>query len=341
MERRDEVVLAQDIVDHYSYKNIMQLPMPKEKVFQHDDGSANKVLVFASGGYISLSVVPNEQKKASGTDRKLLFQHRSKATMPAQQWTQVHKPKEAGWKFHISIAQNPVNLEKAWDALVPILLKYKIGQTKIVHQDNQQDASKVITVYTFSGGPNLDQWEPFVRDVESAFKENEIRPGEKIFEYEIKGSQYFYYRNDADHNGDYVRDEYNFLYKVVSQIPVPKEQELLFSEKLTENPKNVGYIVKLKESDECCLYVKNGDEWDRERFDISLLNNIEAPNQDQQLVLAPIKNRQAYLEVVAPRLDQTLPSTNNVTNEPLPFKDIDLTKELAHHFDEGSVRSFK
>lgn len=330
MKQQENEIIDQKDVNQFTYENIMQKGMIHPILFRHTDQSINKAMIFTSGGYVSLSVVPNKPVEASGADRRAQFRNRAKQTLPAQAWTHLHQPKEAGWKFHISIDQDPANLEKAWGALVPILLKYKIGHTKIVHQDKYQEASKVITVYTFSGGPQIDQWMPFVRDVELAFREKEIRPGEKIFEYEIAGSQYIYYRNDAGHKGEYVEDEYSFLYKVVDQIPISKEHELVLAQELKENPINVGCILKLKGQDICCIYVKDGEMWDKQEFNSNMLRNLENPNANQRIIVAPILNRPAYIELVVPRLDRTIPSTNNVTKEPLPFKDIDLKKELTH-----------
>jgi hypothetical protein len=330
MKQLNVEIIEQKDVNRFTYKNIMPADLPEDVLFRHTDQSVNKALVFSSGGYISLSVVADKPREVSSVDRRAMFRNRRKPNLPGQEWSHLHQPKEAGWKFHLSIAQDPANLEKAWDALVPILLKYKVGQTKIVHEKNLQEASKVITVFTFSGGPQLDQWSPFIKDVELAFREHGIRPGEKIFEYQIIGSQYFYYRNDAGHKGEYIKDEYNFLYKIVDQIPLSKEQELKFASELKENPNNVGCIVKLKGSDVCCLYVKDRDGWDRQEFNIALLKNIENPDQDHRISVAPILNRPAYLELVVPRLERTILSTNNVTKEQLPFKDIDLNRELAH-----------
>lgn len=330
MKQQDETILDQKDVKQFTYKNIMQEKRPDATLFRHDDNSINKVFVYRIGGYVALSVIPHNPIKPAGADRRLMLQNRKQQVVPTQQWAQKHQPKDAGWKFHLSIAQNPTNLEKAWEILVPILLKYKIGETKIVHEKNEQEASKVITVYTFSGGPQLDQWRPFLKDVELAFRQKGIEAGEKIFEYQIKGSNYFYYRNDADHKGEYVSDEHKFLYRVVDKLPVSNEQELEMERELKEGQHNIGCIVKLKGAETCCLYVKDGNGWDRQEFNINLLKNLENPDQNHQIIIAPIINRPAYLDLVVPRLDQSIPSTNNVTKEPLPFQNIDLDKELAH-----------
>lgn len=337
-QQKKEAIDLKD-VNQFAYKNIMREVLPEPILCRHSDQSHVKVFVNMIGGYRGLLIVPDEVQKPSGADRRLLFQQRSKPSAPAQQWTQIHKAREAGWKFHLSISQDVDNLEKAWNILVPILLKYKVGETKIVHEKNQQEASKAITVYTFSGGPKLDQWCPFIKEVESAFRENSIRPGEKIYEYEITGSNYFYYRNDADHRGEYVRDEYNFQFRVVDQIPISLKDELDFHRELTENKDIVGCIVKVKGHESCCLYVKNGDKLDKQEFSSNLLVNLENLDHDHRITIAPILNRPAYLQLVVSRLDHTIPSTNNVTKEALPFKDIDLNRELAHVLNRDAGES--
>lgn len=68
-----------------------------------------------------------------------------------------------------------------------------------------------------------------------------------LYEDQIEGSDYIYYRNDSDENGEYVEDAYNFLYKVVDQIP---PSDLIMSEIATEmkqSKKVVGCIIKLKD----------------------------------------------------------------------------------------------
>lgn len=113
---------------------------------------------------------------------------------------------EAGWKFHLSIEQSEENKEKAWNALMPLLLQYHVGEAKITQPGAHTDENKVITIYTFKGGPAQDQWADFVQDVEKAFGQGGIMPGEPVKESNITGSDFFYYRNDKGHNGEYVKN---------------------------------------------------------------------------------------------------------------------------------------
>lgn len=352
MKKNDEKILEQSEVDQFTYKNMMQAGGLKSVLFRHDDQSVNKVLQFNTGGYEALSVLPYtpQAAKPSGRDRFAMFQNREKppdeATANRPDWTnsssqkkkQMSITKVAGWKFHLSIAQDAANVEKAWNSLVPILLKYKVGETKVVRPESQQDASKVITVYTFSGGPELNQWESFLEDTELAFRQNEVVPGEQIFESHIEGSAYIYYRNDADENGEYVKDEYNFIYKVVDQIPLSESQlsELAFELNKQGQNKVTGCIVKLKGSDTCILHLKVGNDWATEKFDVNLLKNIENSDSNQQITISPTANRDAYVKLVVPKLDGIISSTNNVTKSEDPFKDIDLTHTVQQAISQST-----
>jgi len=211
---------------------------------------------------------------------------------------------------------------------VPILLKHKVGETKIVKDELIQDAAKVITVYTFNGGPELDQWEPFLREVESRFKELGIIPGREIFENHITGSDYIYYRNDAGPNGEYVEDKYNFIYRVVDMAPVSESTMSELAEELKQTPNTVGIITKLVDSDICFCHLRAQNNWVSKEFKIDLLKNIENPNKPQMFTVSPVSNREFYLQLVVPELNRAVPSTNNITKAPDPFSTIDFTQSL-------------
>ncbi len=341
MQKKDEQILQQSEVSQFTYKKIVKAQGQNNIIFKHDDQSINKALQFDSGGYVSLSIITYEKSEAtkpSGQDRRAMFQNRPKpppqdldrpqwTVTAAQQKKETSLIKEAGWKFHLSIAQDPENVEKAWDTLVPILLKHKVGQAKVVKPEYPSEASKVIAVYTFNGGPKLDQWEPFLKDVESAFRECKVAPGEKIFEHKIEGSEYIYYRNDAGPDGKYVADEYKFSYQIVDKIPISESEMSKLEGRLKENQNLVGCIVKLRDSDSCCLYLKDNGKWHTQNFDARHLRNLENPNQSQEIAISPVRNRPAYLELVVPQLNnKVIPDTNNVTKEPNPFKSIDFAQ---------------
>ncbi|MDQ2994759.1 MAG: hypothetical protein M3R00_07450 [Pseudomonadota bacterium] len=337
MKLQSEQIIELAKITQFSYHEIMRIDAEKYVLFKHDDSSVNKAWPSDSGGYVSLFVIPyqSQQGKPSAQDRRAMYQYRPKASDKLiQNLPQWAAPKqiirEAGWKFHISISQNGENVSKAWNILVPILLKYKIGQTKVVKPENHQAANKIITVYTFSGGPALDQWASFLKDTEKAFRENGIIPGEAIYENHVTGSHYFYYRNDADPSGKYVADEYNFLYRVVDHIPVSETDMAKFEGESEQTEKISGFIIKLKGSDYCYLHTQSALGSLAQDFNIRLLDNIENSDQSQHVTISPISNRSAYVNLVVPHLDITIPSTNNVSKQRDPFESIDLTHQLAH-----------
>lgn len=340
MQLKDEKIIQQSEVHQFTYSKIVEARGQRTIVFKHDDQSTHKALQFDSGGYVSFSIIPFEKAeptKVSGDARRAMFQNRPKISQQDQdrpQWTvttsqrTIEPPKirEAGWKFHFSIAQDSNNVEKAWDVLVPILLKHKVGQSKVIKPEHHSEASKVIAVYTFNGGPKLDQWEPFLAEVESAFKEQQINPGEKIYEHKIEGSDYIYYRNDAGIDGKYVADEYKFSYKVFDKIPISRLDLSKIEDELKESQSLVGCIVKPRDDDMCCLYIKDNNKWHIQEFDVRQLRNLENSNLPQQVIISPINNRPAYLELVVPQLNKTIPDTNNTTKDPDPFKAINFAR---------------
>lgn len=342
MRQRNEPIAQKIAEDRLTYNEIMKPHSLRILIFRHDDQSTNKTLVHKKGGYATLLVYPDTQKESLQNMPKQVDQS---VIGPRQQWAQSkikhqisdatqavsNEPKEAGWKFHLSVAQDEKkeNLKKAWNALVPILLKYKVGETKIVKDELVQDANKAITVYTFNGGPKLDQWEPFLKEVESAFKEHGVVPGEEIYENHVTGSEYIYYRNDAGPNGEYVEDKYDFLYRVVDQIPISESKMLEFAAELKQTPNAVGIITKLKDSDTCFCHLRVGNDWISKEFKLDLLKNIENPNKPQLASISPLANREAYLELVVPELNIAISSTNNISKTPDPFSTIDFTPSLG------------
>ncbi len=335
MQKPNESITQQTAEARLTYRVMMGPQSSGCFPFKHEDQSTNKALVHKKGGYVTLLVYPDTQKE---TLQNMPKQADPSVTGPRQQWARSRikqpisdAPKEAGWKFHLSVAQDDrkENLEKAWDALVPILLKHKVGETKIVKHELVQDASKVLTVYTFNGGPKLDEWEPFLKEVESAFKERGVVRGEEIYENHVTGSDYIYYRNDAGPNGEYVEDKYDFLYRVVDQIPISESKISELAAELKQTPNAVGIITKLKDSDTCVCHLRVGNDWGSKEFKLDLLKNIEDPSKPQLASLSPVANREAYLKLVVPELNKAIPSTNNQAKAPDPFSTIDVTPSFG------------
>lgn len=334
MQQEKNEVSQESASEQFSYDKLANARSAGTVVFKHHDHTINRAFLFTppESGYIALSVLKGQPQSTtvSGDQRRLaMLNNRSKTNLPVQQWAQpqqnIQQLEKAGWKFHLSVAQEGDNVKNAWGALVPILLKYKIGETKIVKPGITQDANKVITVYTFSGGPKLNEWEPFVDEVESAFRERNIIPGGQIYEHKVQGSDYIYYRNDKGQNGVYVPDEYKFLLRVVDKIPISEEQRLMFADELNKDEKFVGCIVKSKEGDQCLLQVKTDNSGLPQEFKASLLEDIEDLRDDKVITVSPINNRAAYLALVVPRLDKGIPSTDNKIGAEDPFEKISLT----------------
>lgn len=350
MRKPEEQSLEQTEINQYAYHRLLKAQTIVTSLFKHDDQSISKILAFKNEGYINLCVLPDKSQSnpVSADQRRAMFQNRPKKPLntpnPRPEWTITETQqkmlapptKEAGWKFHISIAQDPGNLEDAWSALVPILLKYKIGQTKIVNSENQQVANKVITVYTFNGGPKIDDWGPFLKDVELAFIKCGVKASEQIYEYHVTGSNYIYYRNDAGHNGEYIKDEYHLLYRVADQIPLSAAQLSKLARELQETQNAVGCVIKVRDSEDCCLHLYFDNKLTTKEFNVNLLETLENPNQHQLITVSPLTNRDAYIDLVVPQLGKAIPSTNNVTKQDDPFRNIDHTL-LMHESTSQSM----
>jgi hypothetical protein len=340
MQQQNEVS-QESASKQFAYDRLKEPRTLRPVSFQHSDNSKCRAFIFEppdGPAYFALSVVlvKSQSENTSVEDRrKSMLNNRHKPTIPAGTWAQPkQKSNNAGWKFHLSIAQEGDNVKNAWDALVPILLKHKVGETKIVKPGIAQDANKVITVYTFNGGPKLHEWESFLKDVELAFREHEIASGDQIFEHHVKGSDYIYYRNDGGKSGEYVPDEYNFMYKVVDKIPPTEEERLKFADQLKQNENAVGYIVKSKDSDICLLQLKTDSSWLPMEFNVSQLKDVKELGQDKLITISPVTNRAAYLELVVPKLNKGIPSTDNISGAEDPFVNVDLTPSM----DKGTSR---
>lgn len=118
----------------------------------------------------------------------------------------VHK--QSGWKFHILIAdtQESDNLEQGWAIVKNELIHHQVFESKIIKDsmrgemraDNEQ-SSKVITVYAFKENKTQEEWQQFIYDVSQALRSNNIAPAANPpGDIPIKNSEYFSYRNDGN-----------------------------------------------------------------------------------------------------------------------------------------------
>lgn len=112
-----------------------------------------------------------------------------------------------GWKLHISIDKSQVGV--AWDSLLPIFIKHKIGMLKIrnnaeVNEDEREQIGKEITIYAFIE-PEIMSWRQILTEINEALVTNNITPSTKPqYNIEVQGSDYLSYRNDDDGNGNYL-----------------------------------------------------------------------------------------------------------------------------------------
>lgn len=161
MLQEGKEVTQESAEKQFTYDRLEKGRLAGTVVFKHDDQTINRAFLFTppESDYIAFSVLEGRSQSTdvSGDRRKAaMLQNRrqplSKQPLPAVQWAQPHQniqeSKVASWKFHLSVAQEGDNVKNAWETLLPILLKYKIGETKIVKPGIIQDANKVITVNT-------------------------------------------------------------------------------------------------------------------------------------------------------------------------------------------------
>lgn len=118
----------------------------------------------------------------------------------------------SGWKFHILISdpENSDNLERGWAIVKNELINHQVFEAKIIKDSmrggmraNNEQRSKVITVYAFKQNKTDQEWQQFVYDVSTALRANNIvasanPPGDTP----INNSEYFSYRNDGNPSDD-------------------------------------------------------------------------------------------------------------------------------------------
>ncbi len=120
-----------------------------------------------------------------------------------------------GWKLHVGVdsTREDNNLEKAWNAIVNILMEYQILEAKIITEVVRQkmlnpefslnrpiNLGKEITIYIFRNTEkNEDEWQRFINALEAALEKKGVRPSlifnpkDKI----IPNSKYLSCRDDS------------------------------------------------------------------------------------------------------------------------------------------------
>jgi len=109
---------------------------------------------------------------------------------------------EGGWKFHISLDEDPENLKKAWNIIKDILIDYRVASAKILKKDAELDfisQGKEITIYACADPQkSLKEWQKILTRITEEFVANNIKPGYRCYGDDIvPGSSYITYRNDA------------------------------------------------------------------------------------------------------------------------------------------------
>ena len=88
-----------------------------------------------------------------------------------------------GWKIHVSIAREDV--EKAWDAICPLLIHHGVYQTKVraMIYEYPLQPGKEIVIYAFKS-PGLD-WNKILNEIEDALNSAHISPSPAVPHWRI------------------------------------------------------------------------------------------------------------------------------------------------------------
>jgi hypothetical protein len=121
----------------------------------------------------------------------------------------------AGWKFHISLDDDIAgNVGRGWDAIVGILIEYKIIQSKVVKDGykigakDQNERGKQIVIYAYDDDEKQN-WQKILQKITIALVDAKIKPGLRPpHNKEIQGSSYLSYCNDAGYNGKKICDKH-------------------------------------------------------------------------------------------------------------------------------------
>ncbi len=122
-----------------------------------------------------------------------------------------------GWKIHISVNPTLDNLSKAWDLVMPILMRHGVYSFKVLSSTSNSQPGKEITVYAFDSRNNMP-WQEILSEIHRSLENAHVEPnsakgapfvrvGQKILEITepcICNSPYLYVRNDTK-DEEYVR----------------------------------------------------------------------------------------------------------------------------------------
>lgn len=110
-----------------------------------------------------------------------------------------------GWKFHISIARDEVNMTKAWKILQAVAGRYRLTHIKVPYPEHlsRLKNGKEFCCYLFKN-EHIENWYEIFNIIEKLFILNQVMPNEEfsLADKKIKGSKYLCYRNDQNPNDE-------------------------------------------------------------------------------------------------------------------------------------------
>ena len=119
--------------------------------------------------------------------------------------TVVSSERNVGWKIHISLAESPDNIQKAWDCIIDLLKAYGINTCKVLIEGKHLPAfqwGKEITLYYQL---DLASWNDLLNDMTKRFLQAGVCPGYLAFNDKcVEGSSFFGFRNDEGEKGEYA-----------------------------------------------------------------------------------------------------------------------------------------
>lgn len=124
------------------------------------------------------------------------------------------KTRGAGWKVHIDLFPERDNLANAWDSVVPVLKRCHINDFKMMTLISatapvtEVTQGRHMSLYVKREALSREQWRNLLREINDILIKKGVIPGVKSSVCRsLAGSEYFSYRNDRGHNGNYISVE--------------------------------------------------------------------------------------------------------------------------------------
>lgn len=141
-----------------------------------------------------------EEIEANGVDSFIMLTRRDTSLLVGE--LTIQDQPEGGWKFHISLLENPENLKKAWDIVKDILINYRIACFKVVKNPaiplDIETQGKEITIYACADPQkDIKEWREILRLITIKFVAEGVKPGYQAYGcIPVSSSPFFTYRND-------------------------------------------------------------------------------------------------------------------------------------------------